>query len=62
MSRWTHLVCEGCYEGLEPGREPVRVRDDASGACCCCGEKTTSGIYYRGDPEVFLCEGEHSER
>jgi len=65
MSRWTHLLCEHCYDDLEPGRLPVRVFEaphEPSGEptrkCCRCPALTRSGIYYRADPERFPCRGE----
>ncbi len=55
-SKWTHNICEKDYAMMEPGREPVRLRDvkgfPVGEACCWCGEYTDSGIFYRADPEV----------
>ena len=50
---WTHAICRDCYGQLEPGREPVLVPPDETGApkCCFCGEPTIGPtIYYRAHP------------
>lgn len=50
MSRWTHAVCDDCYEELEPGRTPTRMVEAELEVCCSCGDLTASGIFYRADP------------
>jgi len=50
MSNWTHPVCGLCYDDLEPGREPVRLRAPEMESCCRCGFPTRAGIYYRANP------------
>lgn len=62
MSKWNHHVCFDCWNKLceergQPGREPVRVRDDEN-VCCSCGIRSISGIYVRGKSEDFACKGE----
>ena len=62
-SRWTHSVCETCYYGLEPDRNPVRTlaEDRAAGPCCGCGKIQSDGIFYRADPRAMGCGGQHSD-
>jgi hypothetical protein len=59
MSPFTHALCEACYEWLEPGREPVMITPPEQETCCWCGKPTTSGIYYRAEPERMVCKGKH---
>lgn len=66
MSAWNHHLCDECwavvcFANRQEGREPTRVRDDPEGPCCGCGKETSSGIYYRGDPKFFQCQGKHPE-
>ena len=51
-SKWTHPVCYLDYSVLEPNRTPTRIQDGDSETCCWCGMPTSSGIYYRADPDV----------
>jgi hypothetical protein len=62
MSRWTHQVCDVCFEGLEPGRVPARTVETKAANCCMCLEPTVSGIYVRVDPSKMLCRGHHTEK
>jgi hypothetical protein len=57
MSRWTHSICEGCWEKRDPNREPVRVKDREVEIYCFCGLTHASGIYVREDPAKTLCRG-----
>lgn len=59
MSLWTHALCDTCYEQREPGREPTRLTEPfvQVETCCFCGDETTSGIYYRLDPNKAPCHG-----
>lgn len=64
MSQWTHRLCWDCWAewSLEENgfiAVPVQVVHDPWGPCCECSEGTNSGIYVRGDPEEFGCEGDH---
>lgn len=61
MGRWTHAMCEACWEEGNPGREPWRAVEGPREKCCFCGEETRSGIYVRGDPSELPCKGEHEE-
>lgn len=54
---WTHHLCSDCYQGFEPGRQPVRVVEDSMGTCCKCGRLTQEGICYRKDPKLMPCKG-----
>jgi hypothetical protein len=49
---WTHALCDGCYDSLEPDRVPSRVKGSLA-VCCKCAAVTASGIYYRADPDQF---------
>ena len=48
-----HVICAACYSEREPGREPIRVRDDAEDTCCFCGARTSDGIYYRAERQPY---------
>lgn len=61
MAEWTHCICTTCWVNQNPGREPVRVRDDDAKPCCFCGQKTDAGIYTRCSPEELWCHGDHSD-
>lgn len=56
MSRWTHPVCDGCYQILEPGREPIKIEPEhrEQEVCCYCGSIDWDGIYYRYDPQKMM--------
>lgn len=60
MSVWTHLLCQSCWEKREPGRTPIRVKDDPGGRCCGCGVQTTVATYVREDPQLMRCRGLHA--
>lgn len=57
MSKWNHLLCRFCYRQLEPGRKPVTLKEAEVDSCCRCTKDTSSGIYYRKDPETIYCRG-----
>ena len=63
MSKWTHSLCEACYQVLETEREPAQpvesIRERA--VCGRCQKSHHSGISYRGDPQQFTCGGRHEE-
>jgi hypothetical protein len=59
LSKWTHSLCDTCYQKLEPGRVPTRMKQADVEACCKCGVMHSSGIYYRCAPEDLLCQGRH---
>lgn len=58
-NRWSHALCDGCYQYEEPFREPVRMKPADPENCCRCGKLTFSGIYYRKRPEAYKCNGLH---
>lgn len=61
MRRWTHLLCAACWDARNPTK---RARDPDQGVdsvCCACGKPTSSGIYVRGDPAAFKCQGKSLE-
>lgn len=59
MSKWTHSLCEKCYQELEPGSNPAKIREANTEACCKCEVVHSSGIYYRTDPNKLACKGKH---
>ena len=59
MSAWTHPICDTCWEGLNPGREPYRMTIPMPERCCVCAEETQSGIYFREDPRLLPVHSEH---
>jgi len=63
MSRWTHAVCDDCWNRVQPDREPHRFVEDARQieVCCYCAEFTLSGIYQRQDPSLVGCGGNHGD-
>ncbi len=65
MSRWTHSICEACWNRREPDREPVRIReefrDEQAEPCCFCGKGHASGISVREDPALVACQGKHED-
>lgn len=56
-SRWTHAICDPCWNKREPSRVASRVTTFPDERCCVCGEPTNSGIYFRADPAELKCEG-----
>lgn len=61
MAQWTHNVCQSCYQGLYPGRQPVTMRVPQAEVCCFCGQPTTSGIYVRYNPAELSCKHEEGD-
>jgi len=60
VSQWTHPLCGPCYDEIEPGRDPVRLRSPELETCCACGFPTKSGIYFRADPDLMPnCPRDH---
>ena len=48
--KWDSVqVCPECYEEMEPGRNPIRLKPEHGELtkCAKCGKETASGIYYR---------------
>lgn len=50
--RWTQPICGDCFAELEPGREPVRIKDRELEICVYCEQRTGEGIYTRIDPAL----------
>lgn len=65
MSRFTHAICDRCWDQLEPGRTPTRVIDSTRYTCCFCGvPASTDGIFVRRAPDEVGCAakgGYHDE-
>lgn len=62
MSKWTHFICEPCWNDRNPDREPVRVIKSFDGpdtlqCCFCLTLSENSGIYVRKDPAKTPCCG-----
>jgi len=57
--RWTHLMCDRCWDRIAGPRVAVRVHDGELSPCCFCGEATASGIYVRADPKVYANDRIH---
>lgn len=61
MSKWTHPICEKCWNIREPTRRPSVMVPAEEEICCVCNQVTNSGIYVRGDPEKMPCQGVHTD-
>lgn len=63
MSRWQHNICLLCWDHLNPGREPIRIKDPNDRTCCYCGNVTLDGILVRENPDSkeLVCGGGHEE-
>lgn len=57
--KWTHAICDECWEKKEPDREPTRLVEEFrhKEPCCYCGKSQKSGIFVRGDPTITPCNG-----
>lgn len=62
-SKWTHSICQKCWNEKNPDREPVHLKEEFASqeACCFCGESTSAGIYVRFDPLQLRCKGIHRD-
>jgi hypothetical protein len=60
-SAWNHVLCDDCWVETEGDRPPLRLKYPTEEVCCRCRENTTSGIYYRADPNSFSCGGNHED-
>lgn len=57
-SKWTHPICEGCWNERHPDRLATKIAEDIRDLerCCFCAAQTRSGIYVRHDPKKLeLC-------
>jgi len=66
MSRWTHNICERCWNVKNPDRIPVKLKEGYRylSKCCFCGKQNRDGIHVREDPKVPLhCDNgrEHAD-
>jgi hypothetical protein len=59
VSRWTHAICQDCWDEQSPDRPAVRAVLGEDELCCWCSEETSSGIYLRANPASLDCEGFH---
>lgn len=59
QSRWTHNICEACWQRRSPQFDPIRFTLKAQEICCFCGKPTAAGIYIRFDPAETMCKGKH---
>ena len=53
MSKWTHPICDPCWNNHQPRRTPHRIVEEHRDheTCCYCGNPTFSGIYIRDNPD-----------
>jgi hypothetical protein len=60
---WRHTLCHDCWTIERPGHVPVTLTEPQKPEPCCrCGQLTDQfPIYYRADPQTFLCRGYHPE-
>jgi hypothetical protein len=59
MTSWTHSACDACWQEHEPDREPVRIFIPELEVCCYCHKRHVSGIFFREDPALLPCKGNH---
>jgi hypothetical protein len=57
MSKWTHAICEKCWDKNNSERKPIKIKDGGEETCCFCGGLNTDGIFIRADGDKLLCEG-----
>lgn len=57
MSKWTHSICDTCWNKQNDFREPSRLREAPPEVCCYCGVEHASGIYRRENPDGLKCQG-----
>jgi hypothetical protein len=68
MSRWTHSICDPCWdrERRETWGDPTRIvrSHRKKEICCFCRRENQDGIYVREDPksDKVLCGGDHPEK
>lgn len=62
MSKFTHSICEDCWNQRNPDRIAHRVTDVDPEACCFCAKAHSSGIYVRANPAETPCKGQHINR
>lgn len=60
MSKWTHAICDDCWDKKNPERPSPRRASGDREICCFCAMGTNSGIYIREDPAKLKCERVHS--
>jgi len=54
MSKWTHAICDNCWDA-QSDMPPVKMKNPDTEICCFCGAETKSGIYIRCDPAEIAC-------
>jgi hypothetical protein len=52
-SKWTHSLCEPCWNRREGARPPVRVKGMPPEQCCVCGTPSVADIPVRADPDAM---------
>lgn len=59
MSRWTHSICDDCWDKQHPDKQSHRLQAGDLDLCCWCDTPTYSGIYLRHDPTdtELTCKG-----
>jgi len=58
-SKWTHSICQKCWDEMNPGRVAIKATGADLEKCCFCGMLHDSCIYVRRDPAAVACNGVH---
>lgn len=61
MSRFTHSICDTCWQERSPGVGADRLVEPKTERCCFCRVFHASGIYVSQDPAGLRCEGVHAD-
>ena len=61
MSKWTHNICDNCWDKRNSISIPVKIIEPDEEPCCFCGKLSKSGIFVRHDPtdKILSCKGQH---
>ena len=61
MSKFTHSICDECWQKRNPDLEPYRLVGEYrhQDRCCYCSRVHGSGIYVRDHPADMPCNGVH---
>jgi len=62
MSRFTHSICDDCWDKQHPLKPSIRMKHRIIDTCCFCSKKHSSGIFVRQDPADMPCNGVHPEQ
>ena len=61
MSKFTHNICEDCWNIKNPDKQVIKTYVDYRDGdkCCYCGNIHCSDIFVRDLPSNCACNGEH---